>query len=499
MLLLPCSAQKNNGISTLTLREDIVISEAIIGNGVEWSAYPHGDAESAEWGLLMTDEKWERVFKRLDFMKPQIVRVLDQANWRYLKGFDTANDPIVDFESKEMQALYKLLDYCEENNVTVILGEWGQPYKVHDTQLDMQDKFSGANDPKWINLIVGHLSHLINNKGYTCIKYYNLVNEPNGYWSSVDGNWQNWKEGVIMLNNSIIEEGLVGQIKIIGPDATPYNNEKSKFTGREWAIESVFQLDTVLGAYDVHDYPTKEYVRSGNFQKDYSKLIAFADSVAPKPFFLGEVGLEKYVEPNIKRYEADPYASSDSQMSVYDYDYGVDMADVLAQSMNSGFDATIAWGLDDAMHTNGDTGDRHQLKRWGMWNSLGSELTGDPNDEEIRPWFYTWALMTRYYPSGTKIIKMDGEIPKSVRVVAGIYNDALTMTLVNNSEEDHSFHFELYQNGDQLFTKYVYTEDYRAVNKNYFPKPISDEISVKGDYMIKVPAKSVILLTSIKL
>ena len=100
-------------------------------------------------------------------------------------------------------------------------------------------------------------------------------------------------------------------------------------------------------------------------------MISFADSLAHKPFILGEVGFEKYVEPNIKRYEADPYASPDSQMRIYDYDYGVDMADVMAQAFNSGFDGVIAWGLDDAMHTNGDTGDKSQLKRWGMWRAAG--------------------------------------------------------------------------------------------------------------------------------
>ena len=40
-----------------------------IGNGVQWSAYPHADTENAEWGKLMTDEKWQMVFDRLDYMK----------------------------------------------------------------------------------------------------------------------------------------------------------------------------------------------------------------------------------------------------------------------------------------------------------------------------------------------------------------------------------------------------------------------------------------------
>ena len=197
LLFIGCDKKSSHSTSEqITLLPNNVISSSsdFIGGGVEWSAYPHADAEDAEWGLLMTEEKWNTVFNRLDFMQPKIVRVLDQANWRYLEGMDKEGNPVLDFENEEMQALYKLLDYCEKNNIQVILGEWGQPYKVHDTNLNMQNVFTGATDPKWISIIADHLQYLIKEKGYKCIQYYNLVNEPNGYWSSIDGNWEEWKD-----------------------------------------------------------------------------------------------------------------------------------------------------------------------------------------------------------------------------------------------------------------------------------------------------------------
>lgn len=178
LLVVACKSEKkvvNPESITVHPEQIISSSEDFIGGGVEWSAYPHADADDAEWGLLMTDEKWQEVFGRLVFMQPKIVRVLDQANWRYLKGMDEEGNPVLNFESQEMQALYKLLDYCEKNNVKVILGEWGQPYKVHDTQLNMQNAFSGATDPKWLSIIADNLEHLIKEKRYTCIKYYNLI------------------------------------------------------------------------------------------------------------------------------------------------------------------------------------------------------------------------------------------------------------------------------------------------------------------------------------
>lgn len=499
LLLFGCDQKKDSEtFDSLTLHPERIISPSddFIGGGVEWSAYPHADSDKAEWGLLMTDQKWQEVFKRLDFMQPKIVRVLDQANWRYLEGINENGNPIVNFDNQEMQALYKLLDYCEKNKIKVILGEWGQPYKVHDPELQLQNAFSGASDSKWISIIVEHIDHLVNKKGYTCIHYFNLVNEPNGYWSSVDGNWKEWKSAVTKLDSAFKKNGI-NQVDVMGPDSTPYNNEKSDYKGMEWPKQAVIQLNDVLGAYDVHDYPTVEKVRSGKFQEEYTKLISFADSVAHKQFILGEVGFEKYVEPNITRYEEDPHASPDSQMRVYDYDYGVDMADVMAQSLNAGFDGIIAWGLDDAMHTNGDSGDTTQLKRWGMWNILGEELTGDKSDEAIRPWFYTWSLMTKYYKGDLNILHVQGSLPEGVRAVAGKSTKGdCTLTLVNNSGQPVSLSIDgkSFSMNDQRFQKYLYSEKERPVDSEGFPVALKRNIRMPE--AVTIPAKSVMLFTT---
>ncbi|GAL81732.1 hypothetical protein JCM19274_291 [Algibacter lectus] len=76
-------------------------------------------------GFLMTDEKWKTLYNRLDFVNPNIIRVMDVATWRYYKGLDESGDPIIDFESQEIKSLYKLLDYCQSRNIKVLFGEWG--------------------------------------------------------------------------------------------------------------------------------------------------------------------------------------------------------------------------------------------------------------------------------------------------------------------------------------------------------------------------------------
>lgn len=490
---ISCSSSKS-----VQIYPEKVITSDFIGNGVQWSAYPHADAPDAEWGNIMTDKKWEIVFHRLDYMKPRLVRVMDQANWRYLKGFDSKGEPILDFDTPEIKSLEKLLNYCQKNNITVLFGEWGCPVETYILESGISAGFKGANDPKWIGIIVKYLDNLINVKGYTCLKYYVLVNEPNGYWASTKGNWDEWSQGVRMLNKALITSGLSDKIRIAGPDAVAeYNNQDSKYTGIEWVSESANQLNDVLGLYDIHAYTTYESVRSGNFTKIYTDIAQSAARVR-KPIVFGEIGFEKMTDENQKRVKVDPYASEDSQMSVYDFDYGIDMADVSIQIMNSGYSGSAAWDLDDAMHTLGDKGDKTKLKRWGFWNILGTELCNNPADDKIRPWFYSWSLMSRYFPEGTSIIESDSTGIEGLRLVAGIKDKDMTVAIVNNSTVSRKFNLRSGTTSSKPFKKFIYSENLRPIDSDDFPVPLQTELRFKSSkkMVVEIPANSFILYTT---
>lgn len=483
--------------NVITVYPDEIISSDFIGNGVQWSAYPHADTENAEWGKLMTDDKWEMNFKRLDYMQPKLFRVLDQANWRYLVGFDKNNEPIIDFNTPEIKAVEKIFDYAQKNNISVLLGEWGTPYKMHDTDKGHSDKFTGANDPKWINSIVAYLDYLINTKGYTCIKYYNLVNEPNGDWSSVKGDFVEWSQGIKMLAAAINEKGLDKYISIAGPDAvTRYDNPRSTYSGLAWVEESAKQLGDEIGIYEIHDYTAHELVKSGNFEAFHKKAADIAKQ-AEKQIVFGELGITRNGERNQRRAKEDLFASEDSQMEVYDFSYGIYMADATIQSLNAGFSGTAAWALDDAMHTLGDLGNKNQLKRWGMWNSLGTEICNNPDDENMRPWFYAWSLLCRYFPTGSTIVKTDASGIDGLRLATGMYNNDFTIAVVNNSEKDNTISLAI--PSSKSLKKFLYIDGERALDTNRFPVPIEGNISPAKALELQVPANSFILLTSIEL
>jgi hypothetical protein len=496
-LLLVCPASfAQTEVQEVRVNFQQPVNTNILANGVQWSAYPHADSGIAEWGPLMTPEKWNRIYRRLDFIRPGIVRVMDQAGWRYFRGVDQTNQPVLDFDTEEVHSLFHLLDYCQKNQIVVVFGEWGAPGFWNEP-----GNINRADDSRWIGMISKYLRFLLVDKGYTCIQYYNLVNEPNGNWASVNGDWSQWKKGIQMLNDSLQTMGLDSKIKIAGPDVVVnYDNPASAYKGTEWLEQSVQQMNSEIGLYDLHAYPDGESVRSGAFGDYYGKL---REKIRPtgKKMILGELGLKysgKMGQKNRQLAEADSSASDDdSNMFVYDFFYGLDMADALIQVMNVGYEGVVAWDLDDAMHTEGDLGDKHKLKRWGMWNSLGSELCGKPEDEQLRPWFYTWSLLCRFFPSGSNLASVIVPSGCPVRILAGQKGSKYTIALLNNTNRPSRIRLKNCPFDPTGLDRYLYEEGSLHTDANGFPIPFETNLKASSNTIWDVPPHSLTLLTNL--
>ena len=108
-----------------------VIRDDFLGVGVQWSSYPWWD---------ISDDDWAKVFRRVEFMRLRFARVMLDAFW-YCQGFDEDGTPIYDWDTPLMHKLYRLLDWCEQNDVRVMIGEWGRP---NGSDLDL-----ASDDPRW--------------------------------------------------------------------------------------------------------------------------------------------------------------------------------------------------------------------------------------------------------------------------------------------------------------------------------------------------------------
>jgi len=166
-IILSASCEKtaktdNNTTDTtadLTIKSN-VITQSFTGNGFQWGGY---DMLNAWTGSpTLSDADWNVLYQRIRFMRPPVVRIMVTDGWNYMSN--GVFDPI-----KSAPVLLKILDFCQAEGITVIFGEWGH-------------QGGTTIDQVWLENASKFLEWLLNTKQYTCIKYFNMVNEPNGDW-----------------------------------------------------------------------------------------------------------------------------------------------------------------------------------------------------------------------------------------------------------------------------------------------------------------------------
>lgn len=468
--------------NSLVIKSEIV-TESFIGNGVQWGGYDILQAWTGSSTLSEND--WNKLFDRVRYMRPPLVRIMVANGWNYM--VNNKYDP-----SKSEPVLLKILDFCQQEGVTVLLGEWGH---VGGKEID----------ENWLNNSAEFLRWLIVSKGYSCIRYYNMVNEPNGDWSTIDGNYALWTNLLQNFHNKLIEKGIDDSIRIVGPDVAVWKTDLLS-----WIRNTKADLGNIVDAYDIHTYPRETEVRDGSYQT----MIETYKKAAPSgsAMLMTELGF-KYGKltslgiENSKRISGNKYTSDDSNMFIYDAFYGIDMADALIQNMLAGYSGAIIWNLDDAMY-NKDASASTMLKRWGFWNILGAEKFENADDENIRPWFYPMSLMCRYFPKGSKIHGITLPDKVGLRAVAGEKDGKYSIAIVNSNTASYSINLCM-ENGNGLADLSIF--NYKSGKKSAFEGKIDADGFAKADStgininftgntsrQIKIPAQSFCLITNMK-
>jgi hypothetical protein len=458
---------------------DQILEKSYLGNGVQWDAYPL---------INISEESWQRVFERTDFMKLNFIRLMVNAN-EYCKSYPVDGTPVYDFNADRIVKDCRILDYCEKRGVHVLLGEWSPP------------RFNGLSitDPRWTEMVGEFLNYLINIKKYTCIKYYNLGNEPNsrdGYnelWRAGSSQtFDNWCISMLNLDKELRKRGLREKIKIVGPDCS---------NGNDWIKKIINdkELRTVIDVYEVHRYARDIEIEDGEYGEEmryYRNYITRHDPDGRnKQFFMGEAGMTTG-KNNV-----------DQQKLIGTFQYGVWMADYIVQSMNAGQAGLLAWDMDDAMHTNGKLGPGTDIKdyiwkEWGFWDSFGNEK-GSPELTNMRPWYYTWSLLSKYVPRGSQVLKTgDPGLPglraaSSKTLVDG--KTGYTFVIVNDNEGDRTVRVMLDGLKGIDLKQFNYFEKDMTKDEKGFPvtKTILRAANLAKGIDIKLPSKGVVILTSL--
>jgi hypothetical protein len=252
-----------------------------IGHGGSgWGAYPPAEDERA-WQQIYEHARW----LGLDWNRVEVEqRIYEPDRDRFT------------FDSPEMRILYRILDWNQKNGADVFFQQmwvntaWlaypesrTDPIKrVHSAPQDL-DAFA--------NGLATLMEYLIKKRGYTCIKWLSITNEPGANWSwwqGPSGEPLTIGAGLAAVRKVLSQRGV--NLPLSGPDA-----------GIEVFHSALKPEDeTLVGSYDFHDYGIALDARSGGYiEKLVHNLSTLAKSAheQAKPVFLSEFGSGNYPEP----------------------------------------------------------------------------------------------------------------------------------------------------------------------------------------------------------
>jgi hypothetical protein len=137
----------------------------------------------------------------------------------------------------------------------------------------------------------------------------------------------------------------------------------------------------------------------------------------------------------------------------------------------------------------------HQGFNWGMWKDKSGNFA-------LKPWFYTWALLTRYAPAGSVTYcsdKVDPDV-RALAVRSGARDaTSWTICLVNRGFRSRSLKVQAFEGGEMIFRHYLYSQSRAPADKDGFPVPVEEKAgNLTVGVTLACPANSVLILTSIE-
>jgi hypothetical protein len=385
---IPCGAEPAGKVQ-IAIDSEHVLRTMRGGIGASWHAieFPmfgndDGDPWSGSvWGgnpPATNDAAWKSLYQYANWLGLDWCRVeLDQRMYEPAKGHFAWNNP-------EMQALYRILDWAEKNHVDVFLQQqfgnvaWNVYPALRDNPKGVLSS-APSNLDDFADGFAALIDHLVRVKGYHCIKWLRIANEPNLDWASwqgPDGHPLPIKPGLAAVRKALDDKHI--DLPISGPDWTDLPDFDA----------AKIDFDEYIGAYDIHTYMSSF---DGELGGDYTlsqaeaRIRKWADWAQGhhKPLFLSELGTMvygwKYSNPGPGSYLS-----------------GLKDVSLIIRAIGAGVDGVSRWSYVNR----GDLDGQWQLvDTWDISaNQLRPQFTPHPNS------YYMIALLSRFTAKNSAVL-----------------------------------------------------------------------------------------------
>ena len=461
---------------TLNVNYDKIINPEIIGGGVnfDFSSYVFINLiNGGEWGTganrsqhipysknaAAIDKLWEDYFEVMDFTGMSYVRLNvsftmwepindndDPFNTDFDKGFifsphfseredavGTVNTGFPNLNYAYLEAFYRLLDHFEEKGMYVILANWDNGSEAlgfcppgtnwmatkdaDGKPLGRSNDLNVADLDEYAETFAAIMYHLIEEKGYTCVKGFSFYNEPENLKDGQNVLCKVYnKFGEHLTRLGIREKTMIqafdGAILWMACDNGNPNRitDMSKVCGDNMDIFSLHMyLATVESGAKVAGTDVRGTVSTYTIP-EVQKILKQAGD---KPLVIGELGTFAFNDKN-------------AEGSKKNYMTRILAAESAIELFNAGVKGYGLWVYNCYLHS---------------YYTMLDYDKNDPNHivpDDVN--YYPSALTMRYLPGGTNIVETEvtgcEDSYKHVWACAGIRPDGgKSILLVNDGEE----------------------------------------------------------------
>ncbi len=323
--------------------------------GSAWGGNPPLANEPA-WRQLAGHASW----LGLDFVRVELSQRMYEPQRRRF-----------DWDDDEMRALYRILDWAEAARADVFLQqmwahvEWNAIPGVHPL-------LSAPRSIDELAFGLGELAeHLTRRKGYTCIRWLAIVNEPPG------GTWGYWW-GTGSYPSFTITPALAAVRAELDRRSLPLPLSGPDWTSLPPFDASKIDFDGYLGAYDIHSY--EPLTVSG--QETLAQWAEWAHRHG-KPFFLSEMG-----DMSLGWGGTNPGPKG--------WDAALSNAEKVLRGLAVGVDGFNRWSFTNR----GDLDGQWQLVR--TWDAEGKRHFDEVTPEPVA--YAGYALLTRFAAKHSQVL-----------------------------------------------------------------------------------------------
>ena len=393
-------------------------------------------ARPADWDSI--------IVPRVKKMRPHNFRVWVLSQW--FEPVNDNNDPnttnwdALNFNTPEMQALYKELDLAEETGAEVTLVFWGASANTWMAGGQTGNWLFVPKDyNEWAENCAILAKHLIDTKHYTCVKMLTPINEPNFY----PGHWQRMTaEGYASVCHKTAAQlqrmGIAHKISL--------NLSDNIDTDVQFLREACARTADVAGIFNTHCYKFGYENTNAEIGAWERTNVDLARAVGRK-HFVGEFGSNRTV-------------AAARQTDIDFYRRGILIDRLVLNFLNNGASGCSYWQLFDSWYSAHDS--YPSMQQIGMWRYVKNAYRSEPYynklkyDYEPRPQYYAYSMLTCHvrpgamtYPIATSQGNLTASAFKNtdgkwVYVFANPDDTSYTISL-NNSYRSTSGTFDVYR------------------------------------------------------